>query len=161
MKCKNIKNKAFTLIELLVVIAVIGLLSTIVAAVLHSSREKAQDARAKSELKELQKAIEIERDKQNKVLKDVTGSGCSACACWSNGIDDPTCIASMTNAFTKLGFPSIVLDPWSHPYLIDENEHEGGTSDCRYDSLYTYGPDGTGGGGDNISISISHFICSP
>ena len=55
------KNKAFSLIELLVTIAIISLLSSIIFASLSSARQKAEVAKANSELKEIEKAVEITR----------------------------------------------------------------------------------------------------
>jgi len=56
------KNKGFTLIELLVVIAIIGLLSSVVLASLNTAREKSRDARRKSDLYQLAKAVELRYD---------------------------------------------------------------------------------------------------
>ena len=53
--------KGFTLIELLVVIAIIALLSTVVLASLNTARSRARDAERKSELRQIQTAIEIYR----------------------------------------------------------------------------------------------------
>lgn len=55
-------NKGFTLIELLVVISIISMLASIVLASLNSAREKARDARRKSEMTELTKALEFYYD---------------------------------------------------------------------------------------------------
>lgn len=60
---KHKTKKGFTLIELLVVVAIIGLLSSVVLASLNSARGKAQDARRKSDLKQIQIAIELYYDK--------------------------------------------------------------------------------------------------
>jgi len=56
-------NKGFTLIELLVVITIIGLLATIILVSLNSAREKARDARRKTDIKQLELALEFNYDK--------------------------------------------------------------------------------------------------
>ncbi|MDB5245393.1 MAG: gspG [Parcubacteria group bacterium] len=55
-------SRGFTLIELLVVIAIIALLSTVVLAALNSARVKARDATRKSDLAQLQIALEYYYD---------------------------------------------------------------------------------------------------
>ena len=54
-----IKNKGFTLIELLVVIGIIGILSSVVLASLNVARDKAADAKTKSQLASARDAAEI------------------------------------------------------------------------------------------------------
>jgi len=55
---KNKKN-AFTLIELLVVIAILGLLATVGLGSFQSSQMKSRDAQRKSDLSQIQKALEM------------------------------------------------------------------------------------------------------
>jgi len=58
-------KKAFTLIELLVVIGIIGMLSALLVPNFMAARERARDAQRKSDLKQIQKALEMYRQDQN------------------------------------------------------------------------------------------------
>lgn len=53
------KTHGFTLIELLVVIAIVGIISTIGLGSYRSSQAKSRDARRKSDLENIQKALEM------------------------------------------------------------------------------------------------------
>lgn len=52
-------RQGFTLIELLVVIAIIGLLSTLAVVALGSARQKANDSKRLSDIKQIQTALEL------------------------------------------------------------------------------------------------------
>jgi prepilin-type N-terminal cleavage/methylation domain-containing protein len=66
MKKRNhSKEKGFTLIELLVVIAIIAILSTVVMAGLNSARQKGRDAKRISDIKALQKGLDLYSDTCN------------------------------------------------------------------------------------------------
>jgi len=54
-----LKRKGFTLIELLVVIAIIGILATFVVASFTGAQRKGRDARRKSDLDAIKKALEL------------------------------------------------------------------------------------------------------
>ena len=54
-----LKNKGFTLIELLVVVAIIGILSSVVVALLSSAKNKGNDTAVKSNLRNAQNQAEI------------------------------------------------------------------------------------------------------
>jgi len=58
-------KKGFTLIELLVVIGIIGMLSALLVPNFMGARERARDAQRKSDLKQIQKALEMYRQDQN------------------------------------------------------------------------------------------------
>ena len=63
MKYPTPKNQSgFTLLELMVVITIIGLLSTVVLAVMSSSRATARDVTRVQAVKELQKSLELYRN---------------------------------------------------------------------------------------------------
>ena len=53
------KNRGFTLIELLVVIAIIGVLSSVVLASLNTARVRARDAKVRTELRQINTAINL------------------------------------------------------------------------------------------------------
>ncbi|MDP3996701.1 MAG: prepilin-type N-terminal cleavage/methylation domain-containing protein [bacterium] len=55
-------KRGFTLIELLVVIAIIGLLSSVVFSSLDGARKRARDTRRITEIREIQKALELYYD---------------------------------------------------------------------------------------------------
>lgn len=60
------KKRGFTLVELLVVIAIIGILSSVVVASLNTARLKARDARRISDIKQIELALEMYYDANNK-----------------------------------------------------------------------------------------------
>lgn len=63
-KIKNLKLKTsggFTLIELLIVIAIIGILTTLLTANFVGVRQRARDAQRKSDLRQMQSALELYR----------------------------------------------------------------------------------------------------
>ncbi|MDD4901361.1 MAG: type II secretion system protein [Patescibacteria group bacterium] len=59
------KNLGFTLVELLVVIAITGFLVTTAVVTLSNARIKARDARRISDIRQLQKALEMYYDQNN------------------------------------------------------------------------------------------------
>lgn len=162
------KRRGFTLIEILVVIAILGVLSAVVLASLNAARSRAGNAAARSDLKQILKAIQIAQAEQNKPLWQITGSGCSDCgtcrtapdlrnvptnhACYTTWVNNITAIQNATNGqYTSL--TKITRDPWGSPYTIDENEGEVVGNPCaNQDSLRSVGPDGAWGTADDIIV---------
>ncbi len=69
---KDLKlSKAFTLIELLVVIAIIGILSSVVLASLENARARARDARRMSDIRQIQNALELYYQTNNRYPFDL------------------------------------------------------------------------------------------
>jgi general secretion pathway protein G len=68
---RHFKNlKGFTLIELLVVIAILGLMAGLVFSNMAGARERARDAKRKSDLKEIQKALQLYKQDNNSQYPD-------------------------------------------------------------------------------------------
>ncbi len=67
------RNLGFTLIEILVVVAIIGMISAVVMVSLRTARAKGRDAKRKSDLVQLQKALELYQLNNNGY--PLTGSG--------------------------------------------------------------------------------------
>jgi len=150
------KRESFTLIELLIVVSLIALLTSIFLSHFSSVKERAKIKRTEMELDQIKKAIITAQYREDKVLLQITGSNCSDCACrtgedLSKIPDTHQCIINWKNAFNKIGIVP-VKDSWGSPYLIDENELEGGG--CTKDSLRSAGPDRIWGGSDDILIYI-------
>ncbi|OGE26281.1 hypothetical protein A3C26_03770 [Candidatus Daviesbacteria bacterium RIFCSPHIGHO2_02_FULL_39_12] len=61
MKQVKLHNKGFTLVELLVVVAIIAILSVIGITLFSSAQQNARDARRKSDIDAIAKALEIKR----------------------------------------------------------------------------------------------------
>ncbi len=72
----KIKKRGFTLIELLVVISIIALLSSVVLVAVQSAKDRAQITKAKSEINEFVKALEIYRTSYGKYPDCIDSLGC-------------------------------------------------------------------------------------
>mgnify|MGYP001616556751 CR=1 FL=1 len=174
------KKSGFTLVELLVVISIISLLSSIVFASVNSARNKARYARARAELNQFVKTAAIAQGEVGKRLQDITGSGCSDCVCRNRdnrniSVTD-SCYTQWLNALTRIqqatggavqGLDQMTRDPWGSPYTLDENEREGGATDCRLDTIRSNGPNGIRedesctGVGDDACFLIPHAVPCP
>lgn len=156
-------SKGFTLIELLVVISIIALLTSIALVAMSNARQKAKTTKVTADFHQILTQIDLARNNSNQVLGGVTGNFCSDCA-FRNGVpyNDPTHSAdraALLTSWQNLGVQKIPIDPWGSGYMFDENEHEAGNADCRYDALISPGPDGIDSTADDISTNISHFSC--
>ena len=82
-------NKGFTLIELLVVIAVIAMVIVVIFPNFMGIRQRARDTGRKSDLAQMQKALEIYKQDQNPQTYPTTGAFDSGMCglCWSSGAD--------------------------------------------------------------------------
>lgn len=60
----SILERGFTLIELLIVVAIIGILATLLMSNFIGVRQRARDAQRKSDLRQIQSALELYRSDQ-------------------------------------------------------------------------------------------------
>ena len=151
------KRQSFTLIELLIVIATIGLLASLVIVSFPGATKKAKIAKTQRELQQIYESIIVAQYTHNDVLMHITGCGCSACACWSYGVDSPSCISNWENVAKKIDIPPGTRDGWGKVFLVDENELEFASNPCRKDWVRSPGPNQVVGGGDDIYISIPFY----
>lgn len=105
--------KGFTLLELLVVMGIIGMLAIIALPNFMSARQRARDAQRKSDLRQIQKALELYKLDQNPPSFMDAGPGDTfpnTGSRWTN-ISDPTVIY-MNN---------VPGDPSSPYYYLPDN----------------------------------------
>ncbi len=168
-------DRGFTLIELLVVIAILGILSSVVLASVQGARVRAQYAAANVEMQSLIRAVYDARLQAGTRLQDITGSGCSDCAC-RNGLNihelssSHACIVrsrltleriALAAGIDPVSFVDSMVDPWGAYYQFDENEREFVANPCRRDTLRSAGPDGILATSDDIVYSIDFFDPCP
>jgi prepilin-type N-terminal cleavage/methylation domain-containing protein len=153
------KESGFTIVELLIVIVVIGILAAITIVSFNGVQDKARGAKVTSDIAQIKKAVAAAEATTGKTLNGITQSYSTGVSCWTKpaGTDLSTLnkttdqcwkdyadtLADITNA-SGVNINNLV-DPWNRPYLIDENEGEGGN--CTRDTIALFPLPITGGFG--------------
>ena len=108
----TIYHRGFTLIELLVAISIIGVLSSFLLANFVGVRQRARDGVRKSDLRQIQSALELYRSDKGSYLPSTTLT--CGCALTSGGVD---CTAAPSGTPYMKKIP---CDPSSGgPYVYD------------------------------------------
>ena len=126
--------RAFTLIELLVVISIIALLASVVLVSLNNARYSAQLTKARSDIMQIVHSADLARLNLNEPLMLVTGSNCSYCSGESAIVAALKKIGDASGGLA--GIENIRNDPWGGTYQLDENETEGGSTNCTRDQVW-------------------------
>ena len=125
----------FTLIELLLVLVILAVLAAVVVPKFTGRSEQARVAAAKTDIA----AIELQLDafEIDAGRYPTTEEGLAAL------INPPQSVRAWNGPYLKKGMPS---DPWGNPYVYRfPGQFSTGSPD-----VYSYGPDGNDGGGDDV-----------
>jgi len=129
------RQRGFTLIELLLVLTILAILAVVVVPKFTGRSEQAKVTAAGTDIASMELAIDsFEIDCAR---YPTTEEGIGAL------VEQPSGLTEWKGPYLKRGVPK---DPWGNPYVYrcpgQHNVH-------GYD-LYSYGPDGQEGGGDDI-----------
>lgn len=140
------KIKAFTIVELLIVIVVIAVLASISVVAYSGIQDRARQSKVKADITQIIKAITIARGNRSQTTSQMSGSTATGGSCWgkASGTDiaslplSDSCWVNYNNFMDIISTESGVnirgmVDPWGRPYLVDENEGEGGS--CARDTI--------------------------
>ena len=185
MKPKSLANQAgFSLVELMTVVAIMGTLATIAIPRFTSSSDKIRAAQVQTDMTVAASSlssIHLNGKSAMSAMSDsgIPGASCTGCAQgWSAGTSPSSWsnIAAGDSAWKMLGYSATPIDPWGNPYVLDQNDFEFNDRDCRYDAVYSAGPDGIFSGpgdgddvfGDDIVVRLPRlprkagaFQCPP
>ena len=130
------QRRGFTLIELLLVLVILAVLAVVVVPKFTGRSQQAKITAAQTDIANLEVAI------------DAFEIDCSRYPTTEEGIQaliqQPSSdLTEWRGPYLKRGAPR---DPWRNPYVY---ECPGQHNDTSYD-LYSYGPDGQEGGGDDV-----------
>lgn len=129
---KIISNKGFTLVEILVVISIIGVLSAVIYASFGEARQDAKNKALRSEMKEVQLALELYRSQNGEYPSafDNGTSGCNTSGATSTaknsvcGTNNPLIAGLIPEFISDIPLPSDSANPGCDLiYKVDANNH--------------------------------------
>jgi general secretion pathway protein G len=129
------RRSGFTLIELLLVLVILSVLAAVVVPKFTRRSEQARITAARTDIANLELALDAFEIDTGRF--PTTQQGLTAL------VEEPADVRDWHGAYIKRGVPN---DPWGNPYMY---RYPGEHNEEGYD-LYSYGPDGQSGGGDDI-----------
>lgn len=134
---KRVRRRAgFTLIELLLVLVILAALAAIVTPKFAKRSEQARKTSASTQISQFEVALDAFEIDVGRY--PTTSEGLEAL------VKKPANAEGWQQAYLKRDVP---LDPWGNEYIY---RYPGQYNEDGYD-LYSYGPDGKQGGGDDIT----------
>ncbi|MFO7959094.1 MAG: type II secretion system major pseudopilin GspG [Candidatus Brocadiia bacterium] len=128
-------RRGFTLIELLLVMVILSVLAAVVVPKFTRRSEQARTTAARTDIANLELALDA--------FEIDTGRFPTSQEGLKALVEEPSGVQDWHGAYIKRGVPE---DPWGNPYVY---KYPGDRNEDGYD-LYSYGPDGQSGGGDDI-----------
>jgi general secretion pathway protein G len=125
----------FTLIELLLVLVILSVLAAVVVPKFTKRSEQARITAARTDIANLEVALDAFEIDTGRFPGTRQGLGAL--------VEEPAGVEDWRGPYIKRGVPS---DPWGNPYVY---KYPGDHNEEGYD-LYSFGPDGQSGGGDDI-----------
>ncbi|HBB76696.1 MAG: hypothetical protein A2186_02265 [Candidatus Levybacteria bacterium RIFOXYA1_FULL_41_10] len=115
-------DKGFTLVELLIVIAIIGVLSTLLMANFLGVRERSRDAQRKSNLRQIQSALELYRADVGSYPPTSPGlKNCSSSTALGNA---PTCTTIYMKKIPSDPLGTTAYNSGNYYYAINLNGYD-------------------------------------
>lgn len=154
----NLKKPAFTLIELLVVMTIIGVLAGLIVPNYMLARQRTRDAQRKSDLEQIQKALELYKMDQDppaypaSLVLNGDDDHCGKCLSTSGPADNDSCPGD-----EEVYMKEIPCDPQNNnPYIYTYQRNAGDTLKYTLTACLENksDPDGKSGVGDCPNLGI-------
>jgi general secretion pathway protein G len=130
-------RRAFSLIELLLVMVILAILATLVVINIGNKPDQARKQKAITDIQTLGGLLD--QFKLDNGRYPTSDEGLQSLITPPQGVQDPS-------NWPYLKQPSVPNDSWGHPYVY----RYPGTANPRGYDLFSMGPDGREGGGDDI-----------
>lgn len=138
------KQRGFTLIELLIVVAIIGILSALLSANFIGVRQRGRDAQRKSNLRQIQSALELYRSDQG-----------------SYPLSIPNCGGQLTNGGSSVYMQNIPCDPNKTSYFYSSDGKTYSVTACLENTSDSEGVPSNGNPPCNTTTGFSYTLNNP